>query len=160
MRSRRANDAMIGSVLRMLDRSQHRELARQTCTWNQADWGRLWRVIHHQGMGPRLFRSLHATDSWAPPSIHRWLGLQYRSNRKRLERMAEELSLILEAATKAGIGLILLKGSVLAFSHLADPALRPMATELDRSSFRSTFTARAGRTALGVRSGPSTKKTP
>jgi hypothetical protein len=59
--------------------------------------------------------------------LRTWLGQQYALNKMRLERMQEEMATILRHASQAGIPIMPLKGSLLAWRFYPQVWVRPMA---------------------------------
>jgi hypothetical protein len=105
-------------------------LLEQTAGWGPADWQVARRLLFIQGLGPYFQQRLapQADHSLLPAALRDWLEQEHARNAARLQRFRGELQTILRAAQRAGIAVMPLKGSLLAFGgHYADPATRPLA---------------------------------
>ena len=104
-------------------------LEQVTASWSETDWVLLQLAMLMQGVGPLLFwhwKEQRILDQ-LPPQIQNWLVQQYELNSQRMNRMQEELLLILLLTNKAGMRVMPLKGSWLAWHSYQQPGLRPMA---------------------------------
>lgn len=95
------------------------------------DWEYVLRAADRQGVAPLLHdwltrhRGIAAPEPWAARLYH-----AYWANHFRNRLLLSELGLVADAAAGAGIGLIPLKGAILAVDYYPTPALRPM-SDLD-----------------------------
>jgi len=122
----------------------------------------LRRLITAHGLASFLVRDAAAAAvvSSLPGELRAWLAVEDEHNRRRIERLLEELRAALRALATAGLPVMPLKGAVLATTSGADPFRRPMA-DLDllvRPGDRDA--ARASLTSLGYRRRPDRSRRP
>lgn len=97
--------------------------------WREIEWNAMRHAILSQGLGPYLHKELPGTPLYAclPATIQDWLASQYDRNEQRMARLQGELATILQRANRAGIPVMPLKGSTIAWRNYPHPAMRPMA---------------------------------
>jgi len=115
-----------------------------------AEWERLVRRAHRQGLAPLLHRSLTtvAAPGVVPSRVERTLAAEYERSKKEGVELRGELSTILEAFGVASVPVVVLKGAYLAEAVYGDPAVRPMA-DID-VLVRQSDLGRAERTLLDL----------
>jgi hypothetical protein len=122
----------------------------------------LRRLISAHGLASFLVRDQAAAAVVAslPVDLRAWLAIEEEHNRRRIERLLEELRAALRAFAQAGLPVMPLKGAVLATRSGADPFRRPMA-DIDllvRPGDRDV--ARLALAALGYRRRPDRTRRP
>ncbi len=82
-----------------------------------------------QGLAPYLQAELADSRLYdaLPDSLRGWLDSQASMNAARARRMHDELQAILQAADRAGLQVMPLKGALLSLCYYPSPGLRPMA---------------------------------
>ncbi|MCA9977893.1 MAG: nucleotidyltransferase family protein [Anaerolineales bacterium] len=120
---------MLGELVSWLQLREPEQLRQNMAAWDTADWQTMQLAILMQGVGPYLHVTLPETAVYPqlPPFLQTWLAEQYDMNRQRLQRMRAELAEIVQQTRQAGIPLMPLKGSILAWQYYPQPWLRPMA---------------------------------
>lgn len=126
---RRCLSRRTGDLICLLALSDLDELGEMTAVWGTREWQELQLTMLMQGVGPYLHVTWRDTAVYnhLPAFLQTWLAEQYAMNKLRLERMQAELVAILQRANRAGIPIMPLKGSTVAWRHYSQPWLRPMA---------------------------------
>ncbi|MEW5991367.1 MAG: nucleotidyltransferase family protein [Chloroflexota bacterium] len=122
----------------------------------------LRRLVAAHGLTPFLVRDRAAAVVVAalPDDLRAWLAVQDDRNRRRIERLLEELGAALRALAAAGLPVMPLKGAILATRPGSDPFRRPMA-DLDLLVRPADLEpARATLTTLGYRPRPDRTRRP
>ena len=103
----------------------------ETAAWDAPWWAaaRLATEIH--GIGPRLHCRLPEKDPATWPAgltqFRDFVRSTYELNTQRAELWCDQLSAIAEAAARAGIPVVGIKGAALVPSMVVDPVMRPAA---------------------------------
>jgi hypothetical protein len=119
---------MTAELVTWLELSDPDQAADNVASWKEKEWEDLRLAILMQGVGPYLQTRLPETSLYPvlPSSLQTWLEKLYELNKTRLERMQGELAAILRCASQAGIPIMPLKGSLLAWRFYPQVWTRPM----------------------------------
>jgi hypothetical protein len=103
-------------------------IARDSAIWSQQTWRTAQRVISIHGLAPHLASSgLISEGANIPPAeLATWLVEQESLNRARIDRIHQDLVALLKAATRDGIEVMPLKGSLVTTLPLLGGYVRPM----------------------------------
>ena len=105
--------------------------------WPPDTWQRFIEGCRVHGVASLLYVRRDEMLSW-PSHIMAWIDDQYAQNRRRIKRMIEELSAILDIFERHGVRAMPLKGLVVTELAYDDIALRPM-NDLDLLLAQSDF---------------------
>jgi hypothetical protein len=94
--------------------------------WSAETWAQFQFVSLVLGVGPLLQPKLAQAD-WIEPEAKAWLAQQYDFNSRRLAKIHAELKAILACFEAHEVGVMPLKGAILAAAYYSEPGLRPMA---------------------------------
>lgn len=94
--------------------------------WSPELWESLKFISRVHGTAPLLHKRLYGV-TWLDSALKGWLAEQYRFNDQRIAKMQVELKEILASFSQAGIGVMPLKGAILAVEYYEAAGLRPMA---------------------------------
>jgi hypothetical protein len=112
-------------ILTLLDPDQFEAITLNDPIWIEENLETIEKLILVQGVGPYLFIS-GSKESSANTSLYGWLEKLYAANLSRIERMHSELHDVLLQASRIGIAVMPLKGSLLTTRYYP-PGIRPMA---------------------------------
>lgn len=122
---------LVPQVLAWLRERRPESLLDALARWPHESSSALPPLLSSQGLAPRV---AHLLEGCGPDDVAvgarpmaDWLRRQLRQNRERMRRFSDDLAGILAGAATAGVPVMPLKGSVIAFTHDRDPGLRPMA---------------------------------
>jgi len=103
-------------------------VASTTAGWNSDDWEAARWAIQVHGIAPLLDRAFESSPNRAalPERLRTYLAQQRRLSGQRVARLLDDLVAILQAASRQGIQVAPLKGSLLATNYYDEPGLRPM----------------------------------
>jgi hypothetical protein len=103
--------------------------AAQTAAWGQDEWAVARHAALVHGIGPLLAARMEGSPAWdaLAPEFRAYCQEQRRLNGLRVAAMRADLAAIVQAAAKAGVEVLPLKGAALVEQHYAEPGLRPMA---------------------------------
>ena len=93
--------------------------------WPPDTWERFIEGCRVHGVASLLYVRRDEMLSW-PSHIMAWIGDQYAQNRRRIKRMIEDLSVILDIFERYGVRAMPLKGLVVTELAYENIALRPM----------------------------------
>jgi len=116
------------TVISWLTQPRPDAVAATTGGWDAADWEAARWAIQVHGIAPLLDRAFEASPNGAalPERLRAYLAEQRRLSGQRVTRLLDELTAILQAASRQAIRVAPLKGSLLATNYYDQPGLRPM----------------------------------
>lgn len=127
--NRRRLSQITGELVSWLHMREPEQVQRTVASWKTTEWEEMQLAILMQGVGPYLHTTLPETAVYPhlPLTLQNWLATQYAMNKLRLQQMHADLTVILQQTQQAGIPVMPLKGSIIAWQYYPEPGLRPMA---------------------------------